>query len=91
MKTRDILSLIPDTTIDTIERCSGHDGTYAIKKEFHQISMKIVKPVVNRVKKAEADVYTSDCPMAGHQISAGLNDGSETIHPITLLKRAYGI
>ena len=91
MKTRDILSLIPDTTIDTIERCSGHDGTYAIKKEFHQTSMKILKPVVNRVKKAEADVYTSDCPMAGHQISAGLNDGSETIHPITLLKRAYGI
>jgi Fe-S oxidoreductase len=91
MKTRDILSLIPDTTIDTIERCSGHDGTYAIKKEFHQTSMKIVKPVVNRVKKADPDVYTSDCPMAGHQISAGLNDGSETVHPITLLKQAYGI
>jgi Fe-S oxidoreductase len=91
MKTRDILSLIPETTIDTIERCSGHDGTYAIKKEFHQTSMKILKPVVNRVKKAEADVYTSDCPMAGHHISAGLNDGSETVHPITLLKEAYGI
>ena len=91
MKTRDILSLIPDTTIDTIERCSGHDGTYAIKKEFHQTSMKIVKPVVTRVKKADPDVYTSDCPMAGHQISAGLNDGSETVHPITLLKQAYGI
>ena len=91
MKTRDILSLIPETTIDTIERCSGHDGTYAIKKEFHQTSMKILKPVVNRVKKAEADVYTSDCPMAGHHISAGLNDGSETVHPITLLKQAYGI
>jgi Fe-S oxidoreductase len=53
--------------------------------------MKILKPVVNRVKKADADVYTSDCPMAGHHISAGLNDGSETVHPITLLKQAYGI
>jgi glycerol-3-phosphate dehydrogenase subunit C len=91
MKTRDILSLIPDTTIDAIERCSGHDGTYAIKKEFHQASMKILKPVVNRVKKADPDVYTSDCPMAGQYISAGLNDGSETVHPISLLKQAYGI
>ena len=91
LKTRDILLLIPDTTIDTIERCSGHDGTYAVKKEFHQTSMKILKPVVNRVRKAEPDVYTSDCPMAGQFIAAGLNDGSETVHPISLLKRAYGI
>ena len=90
-KTRDILSLIPDTEIDTIERCSGHDGTYAIKREHHAISMKIAKPVVNRIKKAEPDVYTSDCPMAGHHIAAGLNDGSETVHPISLLKQAYGL
>ena len=91
LKTRDILSLIPDTEIDAIERCSGHDGTYAIKKEFHATSMKIAKPVVSRIRKAEPDVYTSDCPMAGHHIAAGLNDGSDTVHPITLLKRAYGI
>ena len=91
MKTRDVLSLVPGTVIDTIERCSGHDGTYAIKEEFHQDSMKILKPVVNRVKKAAAEFYTSDCPMAGHHISAGLNDGSETVHPISLLKQAYGI
>ena len=91
MKTRDILALIPDTEIDAIERCSGHDGTYAIKKEFHDISMKICKPVVARVKKAEPDAYASDCPMAGHQISAGLADGSSTQHPISLLRQAYGI
>jgi glycerol-3-phosphate dehydrogenase subunit C len=91
MKTRDILSLIPETEINAIERCSGHDGTYAVKKEFHATSMKIVKPVVNRVKKFEPDVYTSDCPMAGNHISAGLADGSQTVHPITLLTQAYGI
>jgi len=91
MKTRDILSLIPDTEIDTIERCSGHDGTYAIKQEFHQTAMKIAKPVVNKIKKFEADIYTSDCPMAGHHLSDGLNDGSETVHPISLLRQAYGI
>jgi glycerol-3-phosphate dehydrogenase subunit C len=91
LKTRDILALIPGTEIDAIERCSGHDGTYAVKQEFHDTSMKIVKPVVNRVKKAEADVYTSDCPMAGHHIAEGLNDGSHTQHPVSLLRQAYGI
>jgi Fe-S oxidoreductase len=91
LKTRDILALVPDTEIDVIERCSGHDGTYAIKKEFHETSMKIGKPVVNRVRKAEPDAYASDCPMAGHHISAGLDDGSQTQHPISLLRQAYGI
>ena len=91
LKTRDILALIPGTEIDAIERCSGHDGTYAVKQEFHDTSMKIVKPVVNRVKKAEADVYTSDCPMAGHHIAEGLDDGSHTQHPVSLLRQAYGI
>ena len=90
-KTRDVLALIPETSIDVIERCSGHDGTYAVKKEFHEASMKIVKPVVNRVKKAEADYYGSDCPMAGHHIAEGLADGSETDHPISLLRKAYGV
>jgi len=91
LKTRDILALIPDTEIDAIERCSGHDGTYAIKKEFHDVSMKILKPVVARVQKAGADAYASDCPMAGHHISAGLADGSSTQHPISLLRQAYGV
>jgi Fe-S oxidoreductase len=91
LKTRDILALIPQTEIDVIERCSGHDGTYAIKQEFHDTSMKICKPVVNRVRKAEPDAYASDCPMAGQHISAGLNDGSKTQHPISLLRQAYGV
>lgn len=90
-KTREILELIPDSTIEVIERCSGHDGTYAVKKEFHAASMKIVRPLVNRVKKAEPDHYGSDCPMAGHHIAHGMADGSRTEHPMSLLRRAYGI
>ncbi len=91
MKTRDLLQMVPDTEVEAIERCSGHDGTYAVKKEFHETSMKICKPVVNRVQKAGADHYASDCPMAGHQIENGLNDGSAPEHPLRLLRRAYGI
>ena len=90
MKTRDILQLIQDTEVTAIERCSGHDGTYAVKKEFHEISMKIAKPVINRVKQAEADHYGSDCPMAGHQIANGMED-KKPEHPLSLLRKAYGI
>jgi Fe-S oxidoreductase len=90
MKTRDILQLVPDTKVEVIERCSGHNGTYAVKYETHKASMKIGRPVVNRVKKAQADFYSSDCPMAGHQIENGL-DGDHPTHPMTLLRKAYGI
>ncbi len=75
LKTRDVLGLVPGTTLTTIERCSGHDGTYAVKSEFHAVSMKIARPVVQRVETAAADHFASDCPMAGHQIGAGLGNG----------------
>jgi Fe-S oxidoreductase len=91
LKTRDLLQLVPDTSVEPIERCSGHDGTYAVKREFHEVSMKICKPVVNRVLKAQAAHYSSDCPMAGHQIENGLQNGQAPEHPLTLLRQAYGI
>lgn len=91
LKTRDILNLIPSTEVLPIERCSGHDGTYAVKKEFNAISNKIARPVVNKVKQAEPDHYTSDCMMAGHHIENNLKDGSVAKHPMTLVRLAYGI
>ena len=93
LKTRDVLALVPDTSIDVIERCSGHDGTYAVKAESHEISTKICRPVVNRVKQAEAEHYVSDCPMAGAQIQNGMGEGqagaAESV--FSLLKFAYGL
>jgi Fe-S oxidoreductase len=90
-KTRDVLLLVPGTEVTVIERCSGHDGTYAVKSEFHEYAMKIGRPVVNRVRKAEADHYGSDCAMAGHHIENGLRDGRRPEHPMSLLRKAYGI
>ncbi len=99
LKTRDLLKLIQDTSVETIDRCSGHDGTYAVKEEYHEISMKICRPVVTKVQKSESNYYSSDCPMAGHQIGNGLqkvikDDASVELkphHPLTLLRMAYGL
>ena len=91
MKTRDFLQLIPDTEVDAIERCSGHDGTYAVKAETYDKAMKIARPVVRRVKDAEPDVYGSDCPMAGRLIEHGLDGGQLAHHPVSMVRKAYGI
>lgn len=91
MKTRDMLQLVPDTEVELIERCSGHDGTYAVKSEFHEASMKICRPVAVRVEKAQAEYFSSDCPMAGHQIENGLERVKQPVHPLSLLRMAYGL
>lgn len=91
LKTRDVLKLIPGTEVEVIERCSGHNGTYGVKTEYRDISMKIGRPVISRVEDAHADYYSSDCPMAGHQIESGLKDTREPTHPLKLVRIAYGL
>jgi Fe-S oxidoreductase len=93
MKTREFLQLIDGTEVTAIERCSGHDGTYAVKSETYEKAMKIARPVVNRVKQAEPDTFGSDCPMAGRLIAHGWEDNPNATseHPLTMVRRAYGI
>jgi len=96
-RTKQILELVPDTEVKNIERCSGHDGTYALKSETYDKAMKIARPVVRQVKEAEPEHYGSDCPMAGRMIQHGLDkadvelDAKESLHPVSMLRKAYGI
>jgi Fe-S oxidoreductase len=90
LKTRDVLELVPSTKVQAIERCSGHDGSYAVKKEYGQVSRKIARPVARQVDGAAADHFTSDCPMAAEQIAA-VAEAADATHPLQLLRRAYGI
>ncbi len=90
-KTKQILELIPETTVKNIERCSGHDGTYGVKKETLEFANKIVRPIVRQIKEAEPDYYGSDCPVAGKHIEHNLATNQKTVHPIDLLLIAYGL
>jgi glycerol-3-phosphate dehydrogenase subunit C len=90
-KTKDVLALVPDTEIQAIERCSGHDGTYGVRAGTFEKSQKIARPVINRVKKTNADYLVSDCPMAATQIADGLELKHGETNPLALLRKAYGI
>ncbi|MCB1701605.1 MAG: Fe-S oxidoreductase [Pseudomonadales bacterium] len=91
LKTRDVLNLVPGTQVTPQERCSGHDGTYAVKVETREKSVKIARPVVRKVDQQEPDHFMSDCPMAGTQI-ANLSEKVDVAeHPMTLLRMAYGL
>jgi len=90
-KTRELLAMIPGTEIEPIERCSGHDGTYGLRNETYEASMKIARPVVRRAETFQPDFVASDCPMAADHIAHGMSEKKAAAHPISLLRRAYGI
>ena len=90
-KTKEFFQLIPETTVQSIERCSGHDGTSAGKVEGHDISRKICRPIVRKLEDSGPDHYMSDCPLAGEHIAAGASGVGPAESPFSLLRRAYGI
>jgi len=98
-KTEEVLRWIPGTEVTTMERCSGHAGTWGVKKEFHAAAMKIGRPVFKAVAQSGADFVASDCQLAGHHIEQGLAELPEAAsgpapvlaHPITLVRMAYGL
>jgi Fe-S oxidoreductase len=94
-KTRELLESIPGTTVTTVERCAGHDGTWGVKTEFFANSMKIGRPVFRQMAEPAPDYVSSDCPIAARHIRQGMAEGGEVKaekqHPLSLLRKAYGI
>ncbi len=91
-KTRELLQMVPGTQVNTVERCCGHDGTWGVKTEFFDYSMKIGKPVFKQMAEPAPDYISSDCAIAARQIAQGMGDaapGKE--HPLTLMRIAYGL
>jgi Fe-S oxidoreductase len=97
-KTEEMLKLIGKTVtveLTTVERCSGHAGTYGVKTDTHPLAMKIGKPVFKAMAAPGPDVISSDCALAGHHIAQGMaNEGAASAalrHPLSLLRQAYGL
>lgn len=88
-KARDLLRLIPGLTVEVAERCSGHDGSFGVKQEYFQISMKIGRKVFEAIEQSNPDRVVSDCPLSALQLQQA--SGRPAQHPIQLVKEAYGI
>jgi len=97
-KSAQMLQLIPDLTVDLIERCSGHGGTFGVMTETHEVAVKVGGPAARQVSQKGNDTLCSDCPLAckhlGQLVSASLADGASAprqAHPIEILAEAYGM
>jgi len=97
-KTEEMFKLIGQSVtvqLNTVERCSGHAGTYGVKTATFPVAMKIGKPVFKAMAKDEPDVIASDCALAGHHIAQGMalagTPAKALQHPLSLVRQAYGI
>jgi glycerol-3-phosphate dehydrogenase subunit C len=86
-KTRDVLSLLPETKVNVVEECSGHDGTWAMKKENFTQSLKYGRRAFAEMAHGDPKVTCSDCPLAAIQIEQG--NGRRPLNPMQILAKSY--
>jgi Fe-S oxidoreductase len=82
-------------TVEVVERCSGHDGTWGAKVEFFDLSMSLARKAVRAIEQVPADLVVSDCPLAALQLdqagAAAHAGGRASRHPIQVVRDAYGL
>ena len=86
-KGADLIRLIPGIQVDQIEYCSGHDGTWGVKKNTYPMSLQIGSKLFKGLEESKADLFVTDCPLSSIQIEHVT--GQRAIHPIQVLDQAY--
>ena len=80
----------PGRQVEVVERCSAVDGTWGMKKEYFELSMKLAEPLFRDIERRPTpDRVATDCPLAALQIRQGT--GRAARHPIQILAEAYGL
>lgn len=88
-KSRDLMQLVPGTTVQVVEKCSAIDGTWGLKEQYFGLSLKVAAPLLREIRESKADLTVSDCSLAALQMRQGT--GERPVHPIQVLEKAYGL
>ncbi len=107
-KAAEMLRLLPQAQdITVIERCSGHGGSWGVKKENFETALKVGKPAARKAAevleaaavKNQTGFVASECPLAATHIVQGIERlaGAEELadirpyHPIEIFALSYGL
>ncbi len=84
---RDLMRRIPEVKPKLVAECCGHDGTWAMKKEYFELALKNGAKAFEGMQETGAEVWTTDCPLAALQFEQVC--GRRALHPVEVLDRAY--
>lgn len=97
-KAAEMLRLIPQADVEVIERCSGHGGSWGIRKENFETALKIGRPVARAASEQGKTFIASECPLAGKHVVQGAKKIAgdslkvdHSTHPIEIFAKAYGL
>ncbi len=93
-KAAEMLRLIPNLTVQIIERCSGHGGTWGLMKAHFETALKVGKTTAKQAVTYDNPLVLSECPLAAKHILQGMGLQADaaaysTMHPIELMARSY--
>jgi FAD/FMN-containing dehydrogenase/Fe-S oxidoreductase len=85
-----LLSLIPGMTVRTIDvSCSGMAGTYGLKAENYEMSLKAGEPMLSEFRRPDIRFGSSECSACRMQMEEGGH--KRALHPVQYLALAYGL
>jgi glycerol-3-phosphate dehydrogenase subunit C len=87
-----VLSLLPDTDVRIIERCSAVDGTWGMKAKYYEEGVRYAKRLSQAIDDEQPDKgpfsVVTDCSLAALRVLK--ENGRAARHPIVALAEAYG-
>lgn len=88
--TVNLLQLIPELTIETIEAgCCGMAGIYGIQAKNYYNSIKIGMPLITQLRKPTIQASTTECSSC--RVAMEHKSTKPCVHPIKILACSYGI
>ncbi|GIX46259.1 MAG: hypothetical protein KatS3mg131_0470 [Candidatus Tectimicrobiota bacterium] len=84
---RDLMRRIPQVQPRLVAECSGHDGTWSMKREYFAWSLQNGQKAFDGMRQSGAELWTTDCPLAALHFEQAC--GKPALHPIEVLARAY--
>lgn len=87
-RSKQILGLVADEVV-MVDACSGVDGTWGMKARHYEDSLKICGDLTSAIEREAPDHVATDCPLSALRIEE--RTGRVAVHPIVLLRDAYGL
>jgi glycerol-3-phosphate dehydrogenase subunit C len=85
-----LMQLIPRLSIQSVGGamdCCGMGGSLGFKKNFHEASIKLGQPLMEKIKRVEPEMIITDCLSCRLQFNHILS--YPVLHPLELISQAY--
>jgi len=98
-----LVDLVPDVSLNVVDKCSGHGGSWGCRSQHFETAKAVGKPALKALsrhkrKPTPCDALCSECPLAGahlmqmwEELDNGTRPERPAMHPVQLFAASYGL